>query len=71
MYYFDLDFGPMTLTLELDLEMVVTYLHAENYVNRSSGSKVIIRIHRQTDRNNEFRFFVFFSVLRMHPPSRG
>ena len=50
-HYFDLDIGPMTLVLKLDLDMVVTYLHAKNEVNRSSGSNVIIRIHtdRQTD----------------------
>ena len=46
MHYFDLDLGP-----QLDLDMVVTYLHAKNHVNRSSGSKVIIRIHRQTGVN--------------------
>ena len=30
MHYFDLDLGPMTLVLKLDLDMVVTYLHANN-----------------------------------------
>ena len=29
MHYFDLDLGPMTLVLKLDLGMAVTYLHAE------------------------------------------
>ena len=29
-HYFDLDLGPMTLVLKLDLDMVVTYLHAKN-----------------------------------------
>ena len=29
MHYFDLDLGPMTLVLKLDLDMVVTYLHAK------------------------------------------
>ena len=36
-----LHFTPMTFTSELDLDMVVTYLHAKNQVNRSIGSKVI------------------------------
>ena len=30
MHYFDLDLGPMTLVLKLDLDMVMTYLHAKN-----------------------------------------
>ena len=29
----------MTFTSELDLDMVVTYVHGKNEVNRSSGSK--------------------------------
>ena len=42
----------MTFISEHDLDMVVTYLHAKIWVNRSSGSKVIIRIqtHTETDR---------------------
>ena len=48
MHYFDLDFGPTTLVLKLNLDMVVTYLNVKNYVNWSSSSKVIICIHRQT-----------------------
>ena len=40
----------MTLVLKLDLDMVVTYLHAKNWVNRSSDSKVITRIHTHFDR---------------------
>ena len=39
----------MTFIYELDLDMVEMYLHAKNEVNRSSGSKVIIRKYRQTD----------------------
>ena len=54
MHYFDLDLGLMTLVLKLDLDMVVTYLHAKNSVNRSSGSKVIIR-YTQTDRQQTDR----------------
>ena len=46
--YCDLDFDPMTFTSEPDIDMVVTYLHAKNQVNRSSGSKVITRIHTHT-----------------------
>ena len=30
MHYFDFDLGPMTLVLKVDLDMVVTYLHAKN-----------------------------------------
>ena len=30
MHYFDLDLGPMTLVLKLDLDMVVTYLQTKN-----------------------------------------
>ena len=40
---YDLDLDPLTFTSELDLDMVVTYLHAKNLGNKSSGSKVIIR----------------------------
>ena len=49
---FDIAFDPMTFTSELDLDMIVTYLHANNSVNRSSCSKVItlIHTHTQTDR---------------------
>ena len=41
----DLALDPMTFTSDHDLDMVVTYLHAKNLVNRSSSSKVIIQIH--------------------------
>ena len=37
----DLALDPMAFTSELDLDMVVTYLHAKNYVNRPSSSKDI------------------------------
>ena len=30
MHYFALDLVPMTLVLKLNLDMVVTYLHAKN-----------------------------------------
>ena len=43
----------MTFIYELDLDMVEKYLHAKNEVNRSSGSKVIIRKYRQTDRHTD------------------
>ena len=42
----------MTFILELDLDIVMTYLHAKNEVNRSCGSKVIIQT-TQTDRWTE------------------
>ena len=38
----DLALVLMTFTSELDLDNVVTYLPANNKVNNSSGSKVII-----------------------------
>ena len=38
----DVALDPTTFTLELDQDMVMTYLHAKNEVNRSSSSKVII-----------------------------
>ena len=53
MHYFDLDLGPMTLELKLDLDVVVTYFHAKHQVNRSSNSKVINWIHRQTDTHTQ------------------
>ena len=40
----------MTFLSELDLDTVLTYLHDENKVNRSNGSKVIIRTDTPTDR---------------------
>ena len=46
--YCDLELDPMTFISELDLDVVVTYLHAKNEVNRSNGLKVIIRT-TQTD----------------------
>ena len=53
MLHLDLELGPVTLVLKLDLDMVVTYLHAKHQVNRSSDSKVIIRIHKQTARQTD------------------
>ena len=38
----DLALDLVTFRSELHLDMVVTYLHAKNQVNWSSGSKVII-----------------------------
>ena len=52
MHYFELDFGPMTLVLKLDIDMVVIYLHAKKY-GRSIGQAVQKLssgyTHRQTD----------------------
>ena len=50
----------MTIS-ELDLDVVVTYLHAQNEVSRSNGSKIIIgtdthkhrHTHRHTDRHTD------------------
>ena len=48
----DLGMDQMTLVLKLDLDMVVTYLHAKIKVNRpKNGSKVLEgKAHKQTDR---------------------
>ena len=40
-YSFDLDLDPMTLVLQLDLDMVKMYLHTKNEVPSYSSSKVI------------------------------
>ena len=49
----DPDLDPMTLVLKLDQDMAVTYLHANNEVNMSKGSKVMAwkHTHRQSDRH--------------------
>ena len=52
--YCDLELDPMTFISELDPDIVMTYLHAQNEVNRSNGSKVIIQTdcaHRETNRH--------------------
>ena len=49
----------LTFIWDLVLDIVVTYLHAKNEVNRSNGSKVIIQtdcIHRQTDASKTITF---------------
>ena len=46
--YCDLELDPMTLISEPGLDIVVTYLHAKNEVNRSIVSKVVIWIDAQT-----------------------
>ena len=48
--YCGLELDPMTFISELDLDIVVTYLHEKNEVNKSNGSKVIIWTDTQTDR---------------------
>ena len=40
----------MTLLVKVESDIVVTYLHAENEVHWSGGSKVRARNDRQTDR---------------------
>ena len=70
---YDLDFGSMTLTLKLDLDMMVTYVHAKNEVNRLKGSKVMAWNCPQTDRqidkqvhivnSNTSIFFNLVSIL--------
>ena len=49
----------MNFISELDLDIVVTYLHAKDEVNRSNGSKVIIwttQTYRQIDASETFTF---------------
>ena len=41
----------MTLILKLDLDIVKMYHHTKNEVSMSTGSKVIARTDRQTDRH--------------------
>ena len=62
----DFALDPMTFTSELDLDMVVTCLHAKNELNRSSGSKVITWIdrHRQTDRGKTFTYQHTWAEIR-------
>ena len=45
----DLDLDPLAFISEADLDMRVTYLHAKNWVNRLSGSKVIIWKRKETN----------------------
>ena len=63
----DLDLDPMSLTLKLYLDVVVTYLHDKNKINRSMGSIVMAwintdgqtdgQIDRQTDRQTCVKSF--------------
>ena len=52
-HYCDLELDPMTFISERDLDIVVTYLNDKNEVNRSNGSKVIIRT--DTDRQTRVK----------------
>ena len=36
------DLDPLTFISDVDQDMIVTYLHAKNYINRSSSSKVMV-----------------------------
>ena len=49
-YQSDFDFVPMTLVLNLDLDMVKMYQKPKNEVSLSSYPNVIARMDRQTDR---------------------
>ena len=42
-HYCDLELDPMIFISGFDLDTVVTYIHAQNEVNTSNGSEVIIR----------------------------
>ena len=44
----DLDLGPMTLALKLDLDMVTMYHHTKNEASVSRYSKVKAQTHTQT-----------------------
>ena len=50
-HYCDLELDHVTFISELDLDIVVTYLHDKSEVSRSNGSKVIIWADIQTDRH--------------------
>ena len=65
--YCDLELDPMTLISELDLDILVTYVHAKNEVNRSNSSEVIIwtaYVHRQTDVSETFTFPLLRAIKR-------
>ena len=51
--WFDLDLGPMTLVLKLDLDMVLIYHCAKKKVSIPSASKVTARTRTQTDRHRQ------------------
>ena len=38
----DLDFDMMTLVLELDLDIMVTYFYTKNEIKKSLSSKIIV-----------------------------
>ena len=53
---FDLALDPMIFTSELIIDMVVTYLHAKNWVDRASGSKVITDTHTDRQTGKTFTY---------------
>ena len=54
----------MTFISQLDLDIVLTYLHAKNEVNRSDGSKVIIQTDTQnTDVSETFTILLLRAVI--------
>ena len=56
----------MTFISELDLDIVVTYVYVKNEINRSSGSKVIIRTtqtNRREDTSETFTFPLWQAVI--------
>ena len=62
----DPHFDPMTLILKLDLDMVVTYIHATNMVNRSKGLKSYdLHTGRQTDMCITFTYPLTWAAKRV------
>ena len=59
-----LDLDPMTLILELDLDMVKMYLYTEDEVPSYSSSKVIAWTDTQTDRQTDRQTWVKLLPIR-------
>ena len=47
----DLNFDMLSLVLELDLDITVTYFYAKNQIKRSFSSNVMVWKSRQMDRH--------------------
>ena len=54
----------LNLVLDIDLDIVGTYSHAKNEVNRSNDSKVIVRTVTATDMSETFTFPPFRAVIK-------
>ena len=64
-HYFDLDHGPMTLVLKLDLDMVLIYHCAKKKVSILSASKVRARTDTQTNIHDKIITSPHMRVVKM------